>query len=271
MKYVDTLGDASRPTSDRSLVLNSAAILLDWDGCVMIDDMIVPAARTLMRQYAEKIVILSNNSTHLPEDFWRILSRSEVYISASRIVLAGAEALRWLTRQPPARIMLFGSTRIRCHARLLGLNVVREHPEIVVLMRDTRFTYAKLDRAINALHRGARLVVANGDLTHPGAGARIVPETGALLAAVKACVPDVEAMTIGKPGPFLFERACAVAGVLPQHAVMIGDNPDTDVVGALNYGIHSILIGPRSTISLEDLIGSEAEPPTSQAFAARSV
>lgn len=260
MKYVDTLGYMSRPASERLLVSGAAAILLDWDGCVMIGDTIVPAARNFMRQYVEKMVILSNNSTHLPEDFSRILDRSEVHVSTSRIVLAGVETLRWVARQPPARIMLLASTRIKSYARELGLNLVRENPEVIVLMRDARFTYAKLDRAINALRGGARLIVANGDHTHPGAGGRIVPETGALLAAIKTCVPDADTTTIGKPGPFLFERACAVAGVLPQQAVMIGDNPDTDVMGAVDYGIHPILIGPRSTVSLEDLIGSGAAP-----------
>jgi 4-nitrophenyl phosphatase len=130
------------------------------------------------------------------------------------------------------------------HAKALGLELVREKPEIVVLLRDTRFTYRKLERAANAVVRGAALIVANPDDAHPGRGGALVPETGALLAALAACVDlaSVGVEMIGKPAAPLFLKACAALNIAPVEALMIGDNPATDVAGARALGMAALRI-----------------------------
>ncbi len=235
-------------------------ILLDWDGCVALDNRVLPFAGKLIAQHADRIAIVSNNSTHLPRDFADILARQGVRVPHERIFLAGVEAVRYVATFHNMRVLLISAPKIRRYARDLGVTLVRESPNVVLLMRDARFTYAKLEHAANALRAGAKLVIANADLTHPGPRNRVVPETGALLAALLACVggPQVYRHLIGKPGPLLFERACACLGVAPEAAVMIGDNPDTDGEGAMNVGIRPILIGGSSPLRLEHLV----EPTT---------
>lgn len=230
---------------ERRSIAQAKGVLLDWDGCVAIDNRVLREARTLIEQTADRLAILSNNSTHLPEDIALILDREGITVPVERIILAGAEAVRWTAAQPGSRTMLFSSARMRTFARLQGLELVREAPDTVLLMRDTRFNYSKLERAVNALQGGARLVVSNADRTHPGPNNRLVPETGALLAAIKACADGFDITTIGKPSPLMFERACAVLGVAPADAVMIGDNPETDIAGARAFGIRPILVGGR--------------------------
>jgi HAD superfamily hydrolase (TIGR01450 family) len=252
---------ATGDVSDRQAVEQASAILLDWDGCVMIGERMVPNAQAFIRRYADRIVILSNNSTHLPEDFAALLRQRDLPVPAERIVLAGVEALHWAAAQPGGRIVALGSAKIRSLARNMGLNLVRERPDMILLTRDTRFTYAKLARVINALQDGARLIVSNTDQTHPGAGGRMVPETGVLLAAVLAAVPAAEVVRIGKPAPAMFARACRLAGVAPGDAVMIGDNPETDGIGARNFGIRPILIGPQAGRMLGDLIDPSRPAP----------
>ena len=90
-----------------------------------------------------------------------------------------------------------------------------------------------------------------------------MPETGALLAALTACVGagTFELDMVGKPGPHLFARACRALGARPEAAVMIGDNPATDAAGAEAFGLSSILIGARSALSFEDLLAEDAGPP----------
>ncbi|MET0241277.1 MAG: HAD hydrolase-like protein [Sphingobium sp.] len=230
----------------------AAAILLDWDGCIATHDVPSDGAIAFLRGVADRVVILSNNSTHLPQDISIILAEKGVDIPAERVLLAGAQAILHL-RERNRTTMLLASTRIRAFARSVGLPLVRDKPEQVVLMRDTRFTYSKLRQVVTALHEGAHLVVANADRTHPGIGGRPVPETGALLAAIEACLPNIEPEVLGKPGPMLFERACALLDARPEDTVMIGDNPDTDAKGAIALGIRSILIGSNTGLSLRDL------------------
>ena len=244
----------------RQLLSAAKGILLDWDGCVAVDNRVLGAARRLIEQHADRIAIVSNNSTHVAADLAAILARYGLVVPEDRILLAGVEAVRHVSVHRTRRIMLIGSPKVRQFARTQGMSLVREHADIVVLARDARFTYAKLERAANALQRGADLVVANADRTHPGAGNRLVPETGSLLAALLACVDSVRErmQLIGKPAPLLFELACERLSVAPGEAVMIGDNPETDGEGAKRAGMPAILVGGASPIRLEHLVESAA-------------
>jgi len=231
-------------------------ILLDWDGCIAVGNRVLPTARKLIARHAGRVAIVSNNSTHLPCDLEGILAQQGVWVPRERIFLAGTEAIRFAAASGYGRIMLFSSERMEDFARELGLDLVHDDPELVLLMRDVDFNYGKLELAINTLRSGAELMVANADMTHPGPMDRLVPETGALLAAVLAGCGDLDLSPrmIGKPDPLLFLNACRQLGVGPHEAVMIGDNPDTDALGARNAGIRSILVGNKSPLSLEDLV-----------------
>lgn len=246
---------ASQGWAERQLIRETEAILLDWDGCVAVSNRVISGAHRLIDRHANRVAIISNNSSHLPEDFAQILADDGLAIPANRIFTAGVETIRMIAARGDLRVLMLSSPKMRRFARDLGVTLVREDPDIVLLMRDARFTYAKLERAANALRRGARLTVANADRTHPGPAGRLVPETGALLAALLACVGeqgDIE--IIGKPGPLLFERACQSLGVEPHQAVMIGDNPETDGDGARRFGMRSIIVGRTAGLSLDDLV-----------------
>lgn len=242
---------------DRIAALMSAkAILLDWDGCASIANHPLPMTIDFLKLYGDRVVIVSNNSTLLPSDIAEALTKAGARFPTDRILLAGCEALIAAAESgSDVRALVLGSSRMKAFAKKLGLNLVQENIELVVLLRDTRFSYAKLDRAVQALRLGARLIVANPDKTHPGADGALVPETGALLAAMGACVDlaAIEMAVIGKPSARLFEKACRSLQASPGQAVMIGDNPLTDIAGAQAVGMESILVAPGSALTLRDL------------------
>lgn len=248
-------GSAGAGAVERQMLARAKGILLDWDGCVAIENRIVPIAIDLIANHLEKIAIVSNNSSNVPSEFADILNQYGLVIEPERIILAGVEALNLIAQQEDARVFLLSSLIIEKYAQDLGIVLDDQNPNIVLLMRDCGFSYNKLALAANALKAGARLVVANADLSHPGSNKRIVPETGALLAALLACSgnPDMEWQLVGKPGTILFAKACAALGVAANDAVMIGDNPLTDEKGAKLAGIPSILIGEHAGLSLADL------------------
>ncbi|MFN4176462.1 HAD-IIA family hydrolase [Phenylobacterium sp.] len=240
----------------REALRTAEGLLLDWDGCVAFGDRLESAALELIETHRDRVAIVSNNTTHLPEYFSECLASQGIRFPPERVVLAGAEALARAQRRGAARTMLIGSPRMKAEARRLGMNLARDEADLVVLLRDNRFSYGKLERAVNAIRRGAALIVGNPDLTHPGPQGRIVPETGALLAAVEACLSsrDIAAEVVGKPERALFETGCRVLGVAPGEAVMIGDNPATDMAGALALGMAGVLVGPHSGLALADLL-----------------
>jgi HAD superfamily hydrolase (TIGR01450 family) len=238
-------------------------VLLDWDGCVAFGNAPVPEAVDFIRQWAGRVAIVSNNSTHLPEDFAQILERANAPIAASHIFLAGTEALKRAAELQAGRVMVLGDKRLKAYGLKLGLNLVRESADLVVLLRDTRFSYAKLLRAVNSLKNGAHLVIANPDLTHPGPDGQLVPETGALLAAIRASLEGVAFTSeiVGKPSWRLFASACQVLGAQREATLMIGDNPRTDLAGAQSFGLNGVLVGADSPQAFRALLGQMKRKP----------
>jgi len=224
---------------------NAAGIILDLDGTLIRETELLDGAARLLELFADRFVIASNNSSDTSETLSARLSCIGLKVAPERLLLAGEEALQLIAmRHPGARVLLLAAPALHVRALTLGLRPDNREGEVVLLCRDTEFSYEKLRRVTDHLRRGAPFFVANPDLTHPGADGRRVPETGALLAAVVACADgDVSPQIIGKPHAHLYTRALACLSLQSHQAVMIGDNPDTDTAGARAQGIPTLLIG----------------------------
>lgn len=111
-----------------------------------------------------------------------------------------------------------------------------------------------LDVCVAALDAGRplRLVLCNPDVVYPAGGGRFGLTSGAAMLLLEAglCsrfgdagVPEVA--RLGKPYPAIFDAACARIGT--RDVAMLGDQLATDVRGANDYGIDSVLVGTGLT------------------------
>jgi HAD superfamily hydrolase (TIGR01450 family) len=225
---------------------HARGVLVDLDGTLLTGETLVGGARELLAMVEGRFVIVSNNAEHTPAELAAMLGSLGLDVPADRIVLAGTLALELIARDlPQARVMLLGSPSLHDFAQALGLRVDDDHPEVVVVGRDRRFSYERLRLAANAVRAGAMLVAANPDLTHPGLAGGIVPETGAILAAILACTGPTAHRVVGKPEHTLFLAGLALLGCAPHEAVMIGDNIETDGRGAERLGMPFIRVQPH--------------------------
>lgn len=55
-----------------------------------------------------------------------------------------------------------------------------------------------------------------------------------------------EEVGVNKPNPLVFETALSKTAASPSESLMIGDNPETDILGAQNCGINTILFNPHN-------------------------
>lgn len=241
-------GRPPRFTNEKSSPMNLStykAVLCDLDGCLISGDHVLPGATDFLAAHRDRLYIVSNNSTDTAETLQARLLAMGLTIAADRILLAGERAVHWIAREyPGSSVEIFGTTAIRDCAARLGLERADGPPDMVLLTRDTGFTYDSLHRLVTALAQGARLVVSNIDATHPGPDGTPVPETGTLLAAVRTCLPDLAYEVIGKPAPELLRAALERAGAPAEHAILVGDNPATDGEGAERLGLDFIHVDP---------------------------
>jgi 4-nitrophenyl phosphatase len=119
--------------------------------------------------------------------------------------------------------------------------VAAEEAEFVVVGVDVGLTYAKLAGGLTAMGHGARLIVANLDRVFPiEDGLR--PGAGAIVGAFHGMGFEPDAVC-GKPNPLAIERAFELRGMpKDKRLLMIGDELETDIVGAERVGVDSVLV-----------------------------
>ena len=213
-------------------------VLSDLDGCLISEGRAYADAPDFAAACADKLWIVSNNSTHSAQSLSDELAAVGLTVSAQRILLAGEQTLRHLRDiYPGIGLALFASECLQAQARAFGLRTDSAAPEVALLCRDANFTISDLERLASMLRKGVRLWVSNIDRAHPAMDGRPVPETGALLAALTAVLGDVDFDTIGKPHAHMAQLALQDARIAPEDAIFIGDNPSTDGTIARNAGI----------------------------------
>jgi len=103
-----------------------------------------------------------------------------------------------------------------------------------------RFTYERLNEAFRLLMAGAPLLaIANNRYFRDTDGLAL--DAGPFVAALEYAA-GVRAEVFGKPAPRFFHSVVARLGVQPADAVMIGDDVDADVNGALACGLGATLV-----------------------------
>lgn len=112
----------------------------------------------------------------------------------------------------------------------------------VVVMGDAGpyFTHEALNKAFRWLMQGKPLLVmAKNRYFRDAEG--LVLDMGAYVAALEFAA-GIKAEVAGKPAPAFFEAALKALGMKPHEALMIGDDLESDIGGALQAGIPGVLV-----------------------------
>lgn len=218
-------------------------VLCDLDGCLVSDGMAFPEARAFVRACANRLWIVSNNSTDCAANLALQFNNLGWSITSDRILLAGEQTIYHLFRSyPDATFAIYASDMLCKLATDLGMRIDHDMPDIVLVCRDIRFNLNALDRLTRQISGGAAVWASNLDTAHPSQTGQAVAETGVLLAALRAVVGEVDVQCLGKPAPYLANLVFAHDTMHPSEAVFIGDNPKTDGALARAAGISFIHI-----------------------------
>jgi HAD superfamily hydrolase (TIGR01450 family) len=239
-------------------------LLVDLDGVVYRGSTPVPGMAAVLAQRAEAgddVVYVTNNSMHYRAEYVARLGALGAPVHPDRVVTsARATALHFqLEDSDVRRVLVVGASGLEREMRDVGLEVVTAahaatrmaqegidgrtaaaNPDAVVCGLDPQLTYLRLAAAADCIRGGSAFVATNADPVFPTErGLR--PGAGSIVAALQRTT-GVEPLTIGKPGPKLFELAAATVGRTAGDAVVIGDNLATDIAGAHVVGARSVLV-----------------------------
>jgi arabinose operon protein AraL len=220
--------------------------LFDLDGTIYVGDRLVPGAAeavAALRAAGRPVGFLSNKPLETRADYAAKLTRLGIRAAPEDVInssLVLARHLRGL--DPGAPVFVIGEPPMLAEMRAHGFEV-RDDERVrwVVIAFDRTFSYAKLNTALQAVKRGARLIATNPDRTCPVEGGEI-PDCAGMIAAVEAVTDRKVETSVGTPSPIIREVALAALGVPAAEAVMVGDRIDTDIVMGRRLGLGTVLV-----------------------------
>lgn len=185
--------------------------------------------------------VLTNDSTHVRKEIQHNLASLGFEFSVEEILTSSYLTAEYLKEKfGKATFFLVGEDGLRRELETAGHQPSTGTPDVVVVGFDRNLNYRKLDDALRFLKLGSRLIGSYG-------GAVYMSDHGPALSAgpiIKALEygSGRRAVMIGKPSPRIFRSALRRAREKPSHAAMVGDQIETDIIGARKAGVHTILV-----------------------------
>lgn len=235
-------------------------VIFDLDGVIYRGDVPVPGAVELVaRLHAAGIEVrfATNNSLATRADYVDSLAAMQIDSSADEIVTSNTATILHLRRRAPEvrRILAVGERGLLAELGAAGFEVTPAAElaaaaasgaaleaafDAVVAGLDRSFDYGRLAAAATAIRGGARFIATNADSRYPTPRG-FLPGAGSMVSAIATASGEAP-VVIGKPAPAMLEAIIEAAGLGPADALMVGDNPDADIVAARRAGIRSVLV-----------------------------
>jgi glycerol 3-phosphatase-2 len=252
--------------SDTSLSAGYDLAMLDLDGVVYIGQEAVPGAAEhldLVRESGMRLAFVTNNAARPPRAVATHLQELGVTAGPEDVVTSAQAAARVLVERlgTGARVVLLGAAGLEealAAEGLVATHVEDEDAAALVTGYGPEVRWRHIMRAAVRVRDGLWWVASNADYTIPTAYG-VAPGHGVLVETL-ARFTGVTPVVAGKPQrPLLDETVRRVGGERP---LMVGDRLDTDIEGARNAGIDSLLVLTGVT-GLDELVAAEPqERPT---------
>jgi HAD superfamily hydrolase (TIGR01458 family) len=213
--------------------------LLDLSGVLHVGNAPLPGAHealTRLRRLPLGLRFLTNTSRTPRAVLLAQLSQIGFEIDADELLTAPL-----VTRSVLEKRKLRPYLLIHPHLRPEFAGIATRRPNAVVVGdAGPYFSYQRLNRALRLLMDGAPLLAIAGNRYFMAADGLSL-DAGAFVAGLEYAA-GVQAEVIGKPAAAMFHAACTQLGLLPEQVVMVGDDVEADVLGALDAGLQAALV-----------------------------
>ncbi|MBA3844266.1 MAG: TIGR01458 family HAD-type hydrolase [Actinobacteria bacterium] len=250
-----------------------AAILLDVDGVLHVSGEPIagaPAAVRRLREDGHRIRFVTNSTTRSRSQVAQQIRTLGIEVEDDELQTTGSVATRALAGKRVLALVMSGILDDLSDLQLVGMNVDAvliggadegEEPGRV-------FSYLNLNRAFHELEAGAELYCLHKNRWwQTGDGARL--DAGAFVAGLEYAA-DIEATVLGKPSNAYFAAALEALDADAGLTWMVGDDLETDILGAHKHGMKTILVRTgkfrpdeveRSRVQPDGIVSSIAQLP----------
>jgi 4-nitrophenyl phosphatase len=223
------------------LILDMDGVL--WEGNTPLPGM--PDFFAFLRGRGIRCLLATNNASLTPERYVEKIRRMGVSVGVDEILtsaMATAEYLKSVAK-PGDRAFVIGEEGLIRAVSSTGLDIAGPDEldaQFVVCGMDRAISWDKLAAATINIHHGARFIGTNPDVTFPTERG-IAHGNGAILAALTAA-GGIRPKIMGKPFPAMLRMAVKRMDLPKSRIAAVGDRLETDILGARNAGLKSILL-----------------------------
>ncbi len=223
-------------------------LLVDLDGVIYEGESPIAGAAEAMAWLQEREVprlFLTNTTSRPRSALVEKLARMGIDTEESQILTPPVAASRWLAANASGPVALFvAEDAVQEFAELELASTTDSGPVAAVVIGDLSdgWSYAELNRAFRLLMGDPKPTLVALGMTrywHAPDGLRL--DTAPFVVALQHAT-GADPVVLGKPARPFFEMALAELGASAAETCMIGDDIRTDVDGAQQVGIRSVLL-----------------------------
>ena len=225
-------------------ILEKKGFICDMDGVIYHGNEILEGVREFVNWMIEndkKFVFLTNSPEKTPHELSMKLERMGLSVSADHFYTSAMATAQFLHAQAPGcTAYVIGEAALSKALYDLNIYMNDVNPDYVVLGETRTYNFEKLEKAIELVRNGAKLIGANPDtigVTEKG----IMPATGSLIAPIEIATGK-KAYFVGKPNPLMLRHAMKQLDCHSVDVAFIGDRMDTDIIAGIESNIDTVLV-----------------------------
>ncbi|MFD8984133.1 HAD hydrolase-like protein [Streptomyces sp. NPDC059564] len=234
--------------SERDLHRAYDTALLDLDGVVYAGGLAIAHAVDSLaaaRDGGMHLAYVTNNALRTPDAVAEHLGELGIPTDPSEVITSAQAVARLIADQvePGSKVLVIGGEGLRVALRERGLVPVESAEEeglaaVAQGYGGPDLAWGRFAEASYAINRGVPWFASNTDLTIPAARG-IAPGNGAAVEVVRIAT-GAEPQVAGKPLPPMHRETVLRTGAV--RPLVVGDRLDTDIEGAFNGEVDSLLV-----------------------------
>ena len=228
----------------KDALLLKKAFIIDMDGVIYHGEHLLPGATEFvewLKREQKKFLFLTNSSDKSPKELKNKLERLGISLSEQNFMTSALATANFLASQKPhGSAYVIGEAGLHLALYDVGYTMNDVDPDYVVVGETRNYNYQSLEKAVNLVRRGAKLIGTHHDLVDKSVTG-LAPVGGALIAPIELA-SGKKAYFLGKPNPLIMRAALRKLGARAEDAVIIGDRMDTDIIAGIESDIVTVLV-----------------------------
>lgn len=224
---------------------NIRSILSDIDGTLYFKDSPIEGAIETVSELKRrgfKLLFFTNTDSKTPKTIYSILKKYGFQVEEQEIFSPIIALKEFLKSKNKPSLFLVTTKEVRGEFEEFDCVNKDKIPDFVIIADfQDDWNLNRLNQAFRHVLNGAKLLGTQGNRFFLDREGNPVIDTGSFVQLI-AYAANVKPIIFGKPSKTYFNEALKLVGAKPEETLVIGDDIESDIQGAINSGIKAILV-----------------------------